>query len=231
MLRRVRDFANVAGEPVVTAKIADSALNRLEVDALGLDAMDRRYLHMIADIYRGGPVGVQPAVRRHQPGRRPALPRDLPAVAGNRLDRGGRHDRKHLAHVRARVGAIQRFVKRLAPPTAQRVADQWKIGRREIGDMWRMLTSAVKARGMADWAFSHGRVTDRTAHWEATYRFSATGRLVRNVIDAEFEFDAASRAADAVCAPWQCTVTRLGSASAHRLAGCTAAAAALERVT
>ena len=59
LLRRVRDFANVAGEPVVTAKIADSALNRLEVDALGLDAMDRRYLHMIADIYRGGPVGVE----------------------------------------------------------------------------------------------------------------------------------------------------------------------------
>ena len=55
----VHDFANVAGEPVVTAKIADSALNRLEVDALGLDAMDRRYLHMIADIYRGGPVGVE----------------------------------------------------------------------------------------------------------------------------------------------------------------------------
>ncbi len=59
LLRRVRDFANVAGEPVVTAKIADAALNRLEVDGLGLDAMDRRYLTMIADIYRGGPVGVE----------------------------------------------------------------------------------------------------------------------------------------------------------------------------
>ncbi len=59
LLRRVRDFANVAGEAVVTAKIADAALNRLEVDALGLDAMDRRYLTMIADIYRGGPVGVE----------------------------------------------------------------------------------------------------------------------------------------------------------------------------
>ncbi len=59
LLRRVRDFANVAGEATVTAKIADSALNRLEVDALGLDAMDRRYLMMIADIYRGGPVGVE----------------------------------------------------------------------------------------------------------------------------------------------------------------------------
>ncbi len=59
LLRRVRDFANVAGERIVTAKIADAALNRLEVDHLGLDAMDRRYLMMIADIYRGGPVGVE----------------------------------------------------------------------------------------------------------------------------------------------------------------------------
>ena len=59
LLRRVRDFANVAGEELVTAKIADAALNRLEVDGLGLDAMDRRYLTMIADIYRGGPVGVE----------------------------------------------------------------------------------------------------------------------------------------------------------------------------
>jgi Holliday junction DNA helicase RuvB len=59
LLRRVRDFANVLGEPVVHAKAADAALNRLEVDSLGLDAMDRRYLTMIADIYRGGPVGVE----------------------------------------------------------------------------------------------------------------------------------------------------------------------------
>jgi holliday junction DNA helicase RuvB len=59
LLRRVRDFATVAGEAVVTAKIADAALTRLEVDALGLDAMDRRYLMMIANIYRGGPVGVE----------------------------------------------------------------------------------------------------------------------------------------------------------------------------
>jgi Holliday junction DNA helicase RuvB len=59
LLRRVRDFANVAGAKMVDAKVADAALNRLEVDALGLDAMDRRYLMMIADIYRGGPVGVE----------------------------------------------------------------------------------------------------------------------------------------------------------------------------
>ncbi len=59
LLRRVRDFANVAGEETVHAKVADAALTRLEVDALGLDNMDRRYLMMIADIYRGGPVGVE----------------------------------------------------------------------------------------------------------------------------------------------------------------------------
>ncbi|UYY77021.1 Holliday junction branch migration DNA helicase RuvB [Sphingomonas sp. R1] len=59
LLRRVRDFANVFGEAVVHAKVADAALNRLEVDGLGLDAMDRRYLMMIADVYRGGPVGVE----------------------------------------------------------------------------------------------------------------------------------------------------------------------------
>jgi holliday junction DNA helicase RuvB len=59
LLRRVRDFANVAGHAVVDARAADAALNRLEVDALGLDAMDRRYLTMIADVYRGGPVGVE----------------------------------------------------------------------------------------------------------------------------------------------------------------------------
>ena len=59
LLRRVRDFANVAGAPAVDRAVADAALQRLEVDQLGLDLMDRRYLMMIADIYRGGPVGVE----------------------------------------------------------------------------------------------------------------------------------------------------------------------------
>ncbi|TFI59977.1 Holliday junction branch migration DNA helicase RuvB [Sphingomonas parva] len=59
LLRRVRDFAHAAGHEEVDAKAADAALNRMEVDQLGLDAMDRRYLHMIADIYKGGPVGVE----------------------------------------------------------------------------------------------------------------------------------------------------------------------------
>ncbi|NYT42629.1 Holliday junction branch migration DNA helicase RuvB [Sphingomonas sp. R-74633] len=59
LLRRVRDFANVLGEETVHARVADQSLTRLEVDALGLDSMDRRYLTMIADIYKGGPVGVE----------------------------------------------------------------------------------------------------------------------------------------------------------------------------
>jgi len=59
LLRRVRDFAHAEGQETVDARIADRALTRMEVDAIGLDAMDRRYLTMIADIYRGGPVGVE----------------------------------------------------------------------------------------------------------------------------------------------------------------------------
>ena len=59
LLRRVRDFAQAAGAARVDAQVADGALTRMEVDALGLDAMDRRYLNMIADIYKGGPVGVE----------------------------------------------------------------------------------------------------------------------------------------------------------------------------
>ena len=59
LLRRVRDFAAVAGQAVVDRVIADAALARLEVDALGLDAMDRRYLRRLADHHGGGPVGVE----------------------------------------------------------------------------------------------------------------------------------------------------------------------------
>ena len=59
LLRRVRDFAAVAGIAVVDADFADGALRRLEVDARGLDAMDRRYLDCIANSFTGGPVGVE----------------------------------------------------------------------------------------------------------------------------------------------------------------------------
>lgn len=59
LLRRVRDFAHVEGHAAITRDQADAALTRLEVDSLGLDAMDRRYLTMIAELYNGGPVGVE----------------------------------------------------------------------------------------------------------------------------------------------------------------------------
>ena len=55
----MRDFAHAACADRIDSEVADRALSRLEIDALGLDAMDRRYLTMIADIYRGGPVGVE----------------------------------------------------------------------------------------------------------------------------------------------------------------------------
>jgi holliday junction DNA helicase RuvB len=59
LLRRVRDFAHAAGEAQVDRKLADRALLQLEVDAAGLDSMDRRYLTTIAESYGGGPVGVE----------------------------------------------------------------------------------------------------------------------------------------------------------------------------
>ncbi len=58
LLRRVRDFASVAGVAAIDRAVADRALAALEVDAAGLDAMDRRYLSTIAVNYGGGPVGV-----------------------------------------------------------------------------------------------------------------------------------------------------------------------------
>jgi holliday junction DNA helicase RuvB len=59
LLRRVRDFAAVACAAAVDRAVADAALTRLEVDRLGLDAMDRRYLKRIAEHHGGGPVGVE----------------------------------------------------------------------------------------------------------------------------------------------------------------------------
>ena len=59
LLRRVRDFASVAGAPAIDRAVADKALAALEVDNAGLDAMDRRYLTTIAVNYGGGPVGVE----------------------------------------------------------------------------------------------------------------------------------------------------------------------------
>ena len=59
LLRRVRDFAIVDGDPIVTRKVADKALSLLDVDAIGLDQMDRRYLTTVAVNFGGGPVGIE----------------------------------------------------------------------------------------------------------------------------------------------------------------------------
>ena len=59
LLRRVRDFAVVEGAEIVSRGLADSALKLLDVDAIGLDMMDRRYLDTIALSFGGGPVGVE----------------------------------------------------------------------------------------------------------------------------------------------------------------------------
>ncbi len=54
-----------------------------------------------------------------------------------------------------------------------------------------MLCIATRAKGMAHWKLDVSGITDHRAHWEAHYLFSATGRIVHNIIDAEFDFDAA----------------------------------------
>jgi len=59
LLRRVRDFAEVAGNDIIESELADQSLRRLEVDSSGLDSADRRYLRFIAEKYSGGPVGVE----------------------------------------------------------------------------------------------------------------------------------------------------------------------------
>jgi len=58
LLRRVRDFSAVAKVDLVTATLADEALLRMEVDSRGLDALDHRYLKAIAEMFGGGPVGL-----------------------------------------------------------------------------------------------------------------------------------------------------------------------------
>jgi len=59
LLRRVRDYAQVCADGVITSAVADRALSALEVDKLGLDAIDRRMLKSIIDFYGGGPVGLE----------------------------------------------------------------------------------------------------------------------------------------------------------------------------
>lgn len=59
LLKRVRDFAQVVGNGIITADIADEALKRLHVDKMGLDRIDRRVLKCIIENYDGGPVGIE----------------------------------------------------------------------------------------------------------------------------------------------------------------------------
>ncbi|MBN8521434.1 MAG: Holliday junction branch migration DNA helicase RuvB [Alphaproteobacteria bacterium] len=59
LTRRVRDFASMAGQSKIDSKAADMALKRLDVDASGLDSMDRRYMTCLIENYGGGPVGVE----------------------------------------------------------------------------------------------------------------------------------------------------------------------------
>jgi Holliday junction DNA helicase RuvB len=59
LLRRVRDFAQVRGDGIITRAIADAALSMLDVDNMGMDESDRRYLRLIITKYDGGPVGIE----------------------------------------------------------------------------------------------------------------------------------------------------------------------------
>lgn len=58
LLRRVRDFAQVKSDGIVSADIADQALKMLDIDALGFDVMDRKLLHSVLEKFNGGPVGL-----------------------------------------------------------------------------------------------------------------------------------------------------------------------------
>jgi len=58
LLKRVRDYAEIRADGVITREVADRALTALEIDSLGLDATDRRMLEMMIDNYGGGPVGL-----------------------------------------------------------------------------------------------------------------------------------------------------------------------------
>ena len=72
MLRRVRDFADVKADGVITKQVADEALCALEIDYLGLDPVDRRMMAAIIDNYNGGPVGLEDAGSHHRRGVRDA---------------------------------------------------------------------------------------------------------------------------------------------------------------
>ncbi|NPC59181.1 nuclear transport factor 2 family protein [Caenimonas soli] len=72
-------------------------------------------------------------------------------------------------------------------------------GKREVTGMWRMLCEAMRAKGADVWKLDYRDIradaTRGAAHWDAHYRFSATGRIVDNSIDANFEFNPAGQIA------------------------------------
>jgi Holliday junction DNA helicase RuvB len=59
LLRRARDFAQVSGNGIIDEEIANDALKRMDIDFLGLDAMDRNVMRAIMTMYQGGPVGLE----------------------------------------------------------------------------------------------------------------------------------------------------------------------------
>ena len=63
-------------------------------------------------------------------------------------------------------------------------------GREQIGGMWRMLCDAARAMGSDVWRLQVSDLSGRSAHWEAHYRFAATGRLVHNIVEADFDIGA-----------------------------------------
>ena len=59
LLKRVRDYALVANEGIISKQVTDECLDMLDIDKYGLDATDRRYLEMIIERFKGGPVGLE----------------------------------------------------------------------------------------------------------------------------------------------------------------------------
>ena len=108
------------------------------------------------------------------------------------------------ANARANSDLIERFYRAFAQLDAATMAACYApdavfqdevfelSGRDEIAAMWNLLCVATRSKGMDAWSLTHTAVsadeTSGQAHWEAHYRFSATGRLVHNRIDAQFTF-------------------------------------------
>jgi hypothetical protein len=107
-----------------------------------------------------------------------------------------------MAH--ANAGLLNKFYNAFANLDSETMADCYHEnaefedpafslhGKSEIVGMWAMLCSTVKEKGLDAWQFQFSEIdaddSNGKAHWEPHYRFSATGRMVHNIIDAEFRF-------------------------------------------